>query len=75
MREIRLAGDRAQHGEFRRGEACDIVGIRMRVRHAVKLRLIGRGGQPHRAAELEGFLRHGPVMAEAAGHDKGRSRL
>ena len=75
MREIRLAGDRAQHGEFRRGEARDIVGVRMRVRHAVELCRIGRGGQRHRTAELEGFLWPWACHGRGAGHDKGRSRL
>ena len=28
MREIRLAGDRAERGEFRRGEAHDVIGVR-----------------------------------------------
>ena len=41
-REIRLAGDRAERGEFRRGEAREVIRVRMRVRHAVELRLLGR---------------------------------
>ena len=36
MREIRLAGDRAERGEFRRGEAGDVVRVRMRIGHAVE---------------------------------------
>ena len=42
--EIRLAGDRAHRGEFREGEAGDVVRVRMRIGHAVEHRLAGRGG-------------------------------
>ena len=52
MREIRLAGDRAERGEFRRGEARHVMRVRVRVRHAVEQRLIGRGGR-RVVAELE----------------------
>src|SRR4029079_2084007 len=36
MREIRLAGHRAETGEFRAGEARDISRVAMRVRHALE---------------------------------------
>src|SRR3954447_13506686 len=38
MREIRLSRDRAERGEFRHGEAYQIVRALLRVRHAVELR-------------------------------------
>src|SRR5690606_29517405 len=40
MREIRLSGDRAERGELRRGEADDVRGIRMRIRHSFELGLV-----------------------------------
>ncbi len=59
------AGDRAQRGELRRGEARDVVRVRMRIGHAVELRLVGRSGQRHRAAKLARFFGHGPHPALA----------
>ena len=59
MREIGLAGDRAQRGEFGRGEAHEIQRAGARVRHIVERRLFrakraarsaGRDGAFHRAA-------------------------
>ena len=44
MGEIRLAGDRAKAGEFRRGEAGDIIRVAMRIGHAVELSLCGEAG-------------------------------
>ena len=54
MREIRLAGDRAERGEFRRGEAHQVIGILLRIGHAVEFCLVGGVGPFHGAAELQG---------------------
>src|SRR6516165_10514344 len=62
MREIGLAGDRAETGELRRGEARHVVGIGMRVGYAVKHRLLGRGGQRGRASELQPLSGHGAYV-------------
>ena len=51
--EVGLAGHRAQRGELRAGEAGDVVGIGVGVRHAVEQRLVRRGGQGDVAAELK----------------------
>ena len=52
MGEIRLAGDRAERGEFRRREPHHIIGVLLRVGHTIERRLVGRGGPWHGAAEL-----------------------
>ena len=44
VREIGLAGHRAQAGELGRGEAGDVVGIRVRIWHALERRLVRRLG-------------------------------
>ena len=41
MRKVRLAGDRAQRGEFRRREPRDIIGVFLRIGHAVEFCLLG----------------------------------
>ena len=43
--EIGLTGDRAQRGEFRRGEARDVVGVGMRVGDAIEHRRFGEAGR------------------------------
>ena len=53
MREVRLAGDRAERGEFRHREARHVMGVRMRVRHPVENGGIGGGRNGGRAAELQ----------------------
>ncbi len=56
MREIRLAGHRAQRGEFRRGEADEIGLARMRIGDEVELGLVGRSGQRRFLPEKSGAL-------------------
>ncbi len=59
MREIRLARDRTEAGEFRRGEAGEIEAVRMRVRHALEHGFLGTGEAADRMAELGGAVVHG----------------
>ena len=40
--KIRLPGDRANRGEFRKREARDIIGVRMRIGHAIEHRILRR---------------------------------
>ena len=58
MGEIGLAGDRAQGGEFRGGEAHNIIRIRMRVGDAFQFGLVRRCGLGNGATELGEFFRH-----------------
>src|ERR1700754_4977588 len=53
MGKIRLSGDRADRGEFRHGEAHQIIGAGLRVGHAVDLRFLGRFRPRYCAAELQ----------------------
>src|SRR5258707_15102495 len=53
MREIRLAGDRAERGEFRRGEAHHVMGVGLRIGHAVEPGLVGCPGPFHGSTELQ----------------------
>src|SRR5450432_1393810 len=53
MREIRLPGDRTERGEFRRGEAHHVIGVALRIGHAVEPGLLGRPGPFHGSAELQ----------------------
>jgi hypothetical protein len=53
MREIRLARHRTDRGEFRRREAHQIIGIRLRIGHAVELRFLRAVRPFHGAAELQ----------------------
>ena len=55
MGEIRLAGDRAERGEFRRREPHHVVGILLRIGHAVEFGLLGGVRPFHGAAELQGL--------------------
>ena len=50
MRKIRLAGDRADGGEFRADEAREVFNALMRVRHGLQHRLFRRYGQCDLAA-------------------------
>ena len=52
MREIGLAGHRAQGSELRTGKAHQIVGSRVRVRHGLQARLVGRSRNALRRPEL-----------------------
>src|SRR6185312_6593056 len=52
MREVGLAGDRAQGREFRGREAHQVNGVGMRVGDRLELGRVGRLGQPARLAEL-----------------------
>ena len=52
MGEVRLAGDRAEAGEFRRGETGGVERLGMRVRHALEQRFCRRYGDRRRLAEL-----------------------
>src|SRR3546814_20332363 len=54
MREIGLAGHRAERGEFGRGEADEIQLARARIGHIVEDGDPGRGRQVARAAEMFG---------------------
>ena len=45
MREIGLAGDRAERGEFGRCKSRHIIGVRVRIGNAVELRLSGEAGR------------------------------
>src|SRR5262249_7881891 len=62
MREVGLARDRTQHGEFGRGETHEIARIGMRIGHRLEFGLLGRGRQACRTAEQcqiwTFFLRH-----------------
>src|SRR3954453_14132302 len=51
MCEIRLSRDRAERGEFRHGEAHQIIGASLGIRPAVELFLLGRIWPFHGAAE------------------------
>src|SRR5262249_45399828 len=53
--EIRLAGNRANRSKFRKGEARDIIAVRMRVGHPVEHCIARRGRDADRAAELAGL--------------------
>jgi hypothetical protein len=57
-REVRLSGDRAERGEFRHGEAREVIRVRMRVRHPVELRGFRRIGEGAGMPELWGGFRH-----------------
>jgi hypothetical protein len=50
--EVGLAGDGAQAGEFRRGEAHEIEVARPWIGHGLDHRLVGRARRGDRAAEL-----------------------
>src|ERR1700746_1821343 len=50
--EVRLAGNGANRRKFRKGEARDIIAVRMRIGHPVEHRIAWRGGDRDRAAEL-----------------------
>ena len=52
MREVGLAGDRAQRGELGRGEAHQVERARPRVGHIVERRFVGRSGQRAGLAEM-----------------------
>src|SRR5690242_16086734 len=52
VREVRLAGHRAERGEFRRREPHQVERARLRVRHIIEHRLFGRSGQGARCAEM-----------------------
>ena len=52
MREVGLAGDRAETGEFRTGEARHIGRVAMRIGHALELGLSRRFRDRRRGAEL-----------------------
>ncbi len=54
MREIGLAGHRAERGEFGRGEAHQIGLAGARIGHIIEHRLFGRGGQRAGLAEMLG---------------------
>ena len=58
MGEVRLAGDRAQGGEFRRGEAHQIIAANMGIGHCVQHGFIGGRGQWRDTSELKIFLGH-----------------
>src|SRR6266852_571410 len=53
MREIRLAGDRTDRGEFRHGEAHHEMGVALRIRHVVEPGLVGCPGPFHGSTELQ----------------------
>jgi len=53
MREVGLAGDRAERGEFGRDEPHHIIRIALRIRHAVELSFVGRVGPFDGAAKLQ----------------------
>src|SRR5258708_24333557 len=55
MGEIRLAGDRAERGKFRRGEPHHVICIPLRIRHAVEFSFVGRARPRHGATELQAF--------------------
>src|SRR6516162_11762413 len=70
MREIRLAGDGTKRDKFRRGESHHVIGVSLRIGHAVEFRSV-RGGRPldgpaqlqvgrkgRRLRWLPGLLRH-----------------
>jgi hypothetical protein len=52
MGEVGLAGDRAQRREFRRGETGEIIGVGVRIVHAVEHGLFGRRRDARSIAEL-----------------------
>src|SRR5262249_57875659 len=54
--EVRLAGHRTYRRKFREREAGDIVGIGMRIGHAVEYGLVGRSRYRGGPTELQGFL-------------------
>src|SRR5215469_15650684 len=54
-REIRLAGNGADRGEFWKGEARDIIAVRMGIGHAVQHSVARRGRGADGAAELGRF--------------------
>jgi hypothetical protein len=56
--EIGLAGHWAHQGEFREGKTRDIVGIRMRIGHAVEHRLFRRCRDRRGTTELKLLLGH-----------------
>ena len=66
MGKVRLTRHRAQRGELGRGEARHVVGVGVRVRHALERRLVGALRQLRRLAE-DGdrgvFLAHAPYSA------------
>src|SRR6266849_7678610 len=53
MRELRLAGDRTDRGEFRHGEAHHVMGVALRIRHVVEPGLVGCPGPFHGSTELQ----------------------
>src|SRR5690349_2135448 len=57
MREVGLAGDRAQRGKFRRGETHEVERTFPWVRHTVEHRFVRRSGQGAGLAEMRGFHR------------------
>ena len=64
MGEVGLAGDRAERGEFRRGEAGDIIRVAVRVRRPVEGFCVRRLGNARGFAEMGegcGFLAHRPI--------------
>ena len=66
MREIGLAGDRAQRGELGRGEAHEIERARPRVGHIVEHRLFGRSGQGAGLAEVASSPSRAPPSSSRA---------
>ena len=57
MREIGLAGDRAERGEFGRGEADEIKPFGTRIGHIIEHRGLGRGGKVAGSAQIPGRKR------------------
>src|SRR5438046_6191996 len=64
MREIGLAGHRAQRREFRRREPHQVIGIVLRIGNAIEPGFAGRVGPFHSAAELQA----GWYFASLLGH-------
>jgi len=54
MREIRLSGHRAKCGKFRHDEPHHVIGVGLRIGHAVKLRKLGAGWPSDGPAKLQG---------------------
>src|SRR5262249_17095792 len=51
-REVRLPGDRAEHGELRRREARDVTGVRVRIGDAIERREVRRRRNARGPAEM-----------------------
>jgi hypothetical protein len=77
--EVRLAGDRAERGEFRRGEARDVVGVGVGIGDPIEYRRLRRGGEAARLAEMTKRFSHCPhprveLGYPEFGHKRGSKR-